>query len=135
MSELIVQAEREELDRILAFVEEKLDAAGCPEDVKIAIDIAVEEIFVNIASYAYETGEGTATICVSIEEVPLQVQIIFIDQGKQYNPLERTDPDISQKLEDRQIGGLGIYMVKEIMDETSYEYKEGSNILTIKKKI
>lgn len=134
MSELIVQARREELDQVLAFVEETLDSFNCSEDVKIGIDIAVEEIFVNIASYAYEAGEGTATICVSIEE-PLQVQIIFIDQGKQYNPLERKDPDISQKLEDRQIGGLGIYMVKEIMDETKYEYKEGSNILTIKKKI
>ena len=99
------------------------------------VQIAVEEIFVNLAHYAYGSEQGTATIRVEVGGDPLQVIITFIDQGVPYDPLKKEDPDISLSAEERQIGGLGIFMVKKSMDDVKYEYKDGKNILTISKKI
>ena len=99
------------------------------------IDVAVEELFVNISNYAYNPSVGSATVCVDVVEEPLSVVITFIDHGKQYDPLAKEDPDITLSAEERQIGGLGIYMVKKSMDNISYEYKEGQNILKIQKNI
>ena len=98
-----------------------------------AIDIAVEELFVNIASYAYEQGEGVAVVQVTFAEDPLSVEITFIDNGKQYNPLAKADPNITLSVKERKRGGLGIFMVKNTMDNVSYKYKDGRNILTITK--
>ena len=100
-----------------------------------AIDIAVEELFVNIASYAYDTGIGTAVVQVTVNEEPLSVEITFIDNGKQYDPLAKEDPDTTLSVGQRKKGGLGIFMVKKSMDDVIYEYKDGKNILTIKKKL
>lgn len=99
------------------------------------IDVAVEELFVNIAQYAYAPGIGVATIRLEIQEDPFVVVITFIDNGIPYNPLAKEDPDITLSAEERPIGGLGIYMVKKSMDEVSYEYKDGQNILRIKKQL
>ena len=97
------------------------------------IDVAIEEIFVNIAHYAYPSGDGEAVIQIESDETNKTVSITFIDQGTPYDPLKNADPDITLAAEDRPIGGLGVFMVKKSMDDVSYEYKDNSNRLTLKK--
>ena len=135
MAELTLQASLEKLDEVLAFVEENMEKNECPMKVVMQVQIAVEEIFVNIAHYAYDSGQGTATIRVEVGGDPLQVIITFIDQGVTYDPMKKEDPDVTLSAEERKIGGLGIFMVKKSMDDVKYEYADGKNILTISKKI
>ncbi len=135
MKELTIPALPEKLDEVLAFVDEQLEANDCPMKVQMQVDIAVEELFVNIAHYAYNPKVGEATVLVGVGGDPLQVTIQFRDGGKPYNPLEKEDPDVSLSAEERSIGGLGILMVKKSMDDIAYEYKDGKNILTIRKKL
>lgn len=125
----------ENITRVTAFVDEELEALGCPMKAQMQIDIAIDELFGNIAHYAYNPEVGPATVRVEVVEDPLSVVVSFIDKGVPYDPLSREDPDVELSLEERRIGGLGIYMVKKSMDEISYEYKDGQNILRIKKKI
>lgn len=134
MGVLNIDAEVSNLDKVLAFVDEKLESYGCLPKTQMQIDIAVEEIFVNIASYAYNPEKGSAAISVETQEDPLAVIITFTDGGVPYDPLKKPDPDVTLSAEKRQIGGLGIYMVKKSMDNVTYEYKDGKNILTITKK-
>ncbi|MBQ7505535.1 MAG: ATP-binding protein [Ruminococcus sp.] len=133
MKELIIEADRMNLPQVQMFIDEQLEEAGCPMLTQTTIDIAVEELFVNIANYAYGDERGKAVVQVSVHEEPLSVEITFIDNGKQYDPLAKADPDTSLSANQRQIGGLGIFMVKKSMDDICYEYKDGKNILTIKK--
>ena len=135
MKELVVEADRENLWEVQSFIDEQLEEAGCPMPTQIAIDVAVEELFVNIASYAYEHGEGVAVVQVTVHEDPLSVEITFIDNGRQYDPLAKEDPDVTLSAKERKKGGLGIFMVKNTMDNLNYEYKDGKNILTIKKNL
>lgn len=135
MQELIVVADRMNLPQVQAFIDDQLEEAGCPMLTQIAIDVAVEELFVNIASYAYGDGIGKAVVQVCVHEEPLSVEITFIDNGVQYDPLAKTDPDVTLSAKERKKGGLGIFMVKNTMDDISYEYKDGKNILTIKKNL
>ena len=106
---------------------------GCSMLTQTAIDVAVEELFINIASYSYDSGIGTAVVQVSVLDDPLSVEITFIDNGMQYDPLAKEDPDITLPANKRKKGGLGIFMVKKTMDDVTYEYKDGKNILTIRK--
>ena len=99
------------------------------------IEVAAEEIFVNIASYAYAPGKGRATIRVEVSDDPVTVCLTFIDQGMPYDPLSMKDPDVSLPAEDRPVGGLGVFMVKKTMDDVTYEYKDGKNILRMKKNL
>ena len=135
MKEMEIAAKGENLPQVLAFIDEALEAAGCGMKVQMQIDIAVEEIFINIAHYAYHPGEGPATIRVDFEEDPLSVIRTCVDHGTPYEPLAKEDPDVTLSAEERQIGGLGIFMVKKSMDDVEYEYKDGRNILTLKKQI
>ncbi|MEG0771064.1 MAG: ATP-binding protein [Clostridia bacterium] len=135
MAELTLGATLDELERVITFVDTELEAHNCPMKAQIQIDIAVEEIYVNIAHYAYNPEVGPATICVKVGGEPLQVTITFVDKGVQYDPIKKADPDISKNAEEREIGGLGIFMVKKSMDEIKYEYVDGCNILTIIKHI
>lgn len=135
MKELIVEAKRENLLEVQSFIDEQLEEVGCPMQTQIAIDIAVEELFINIASYAYESEIGIAVVQVTVHEEPLSVEITFIDNGRQYDPLAKEDPDVTLSAKERKKGGLGIFMVKKSMDNVSYEYKDGKNILTIKKNL
>ena len=128
-------AETEELDAVLSFVNAPLDALGVSEEEKIILDIAVEEIYVNIALYAYQPGRGPVTLRWTLEEDPLRIQIDFMDRGTPYDPLSRQDPDITLSAEERQIGGLGIYMVRKSMDEVSYAYRDGQNYFSMKKRL
>ena len=102
---------------------------------QMQIDIAIDELFSNIARYAYNPDVGPATVRVEVQENPMAVVITFIDKGVPYDPLKKEDPDVTLSAEERDIGGLGIYMVKKSMDEVLYEYRDGQNILKIKKKL
>ena len=135
MKELNIEAKTENLERVLKFIDERLMELGCGRKQQLQIDIAAEELFVNIAHYAYKPVHGRATVRVEVEDNPLTVKITFIDQGIPYDPLARDDPDVTLSAEDRRIGGLGIFMVKKSMDDVHYEYKNGENRLTIHKKI
>lgn len=133
MKELIIEADRNNLPQVQAFIDEQLEAADCPMLTQTAIDIAVEELFVNIAYYAYGEDKGIAVIRVTMHEDPLSAEITFIDSGKPYDPLAKEDPDTTLSVKERKKGGLGVFMVKKSMDKVSYEYKDEKNILTIKK--
>lgn len=135
MKELTVAATTENIETVTNFVNEQLEALNCPMRAQIQIDIAIDELFGNIAHYAYNPDVGSATVRVEVSKEPMAVIITFIDKGVPYDPLSSADPDVTLAAEERQIGGLGIYMVKKSMDEISYEYKNGQNILTIKKRI
>ena len=135
MKQIKVKADTAELDNVLSFADAILEELGCSVKAQMQIDIAIEEIFVNIAHYAYPEGEGDAVISVGADTAAGGVQIVFEDEGIQYDPLQNEDPDITLSAEDRPIGGLGIFMVKKSMDDVSYEYKDGKNRLTIKKNI
>lgn len=135
MRELTIDATVENIERVTAFVDEQLEALGCPLKAQMQIDIAIDELFGNIAHYAYNPKVGPATVRVDVLQEPLSVVVTFIDNGIAYDPLAKEDPDVALSAEEREIGGLGIYMVKKSMDEISYEYKDGQNILRIKKEI
>ena len=135
MRELNIEALIDNLDKVIAFVDEEVDKLDCAVKVRTQIDIAVEELFVNIAHYAYNPETGPAIVRVEVEQDPLAVSITFIDHGVPYDPLAKADPDITLSAEDREIGGLGIFMVKKSMDSIDYEYKDGQNILHIRKLI
>ncbi len=135
MKQMKTKARREQLESVLMFLEEELSSIQHNTKNKIQLFIAVEELFVNIASYAYYPAEGDAEIDIDTDNENNFVYITFIDSGKPYNPLKREDPDVTLSAKERKIGGLGIYMVKKSMDDMSYEYKNGCNILKIGKKM
>jgi sigma-B regulation protein RsbU (phosphoserine phosphatase) len=133
--ELVLEADVSNLEQVLAFVDEQLEAMDCPPKVQMQIDVAVEEIFVNVAHYAYAPKTGSVTIRMEPHQAPQRVDITFIDRGVPYDPLAKADPDVTLSSEERQIGGLGIFIVKKSMDDMKYEYRDGQNVLTIMKKI
>ena len=135
MKELRIEASLNNLNEVLRFVDQELEGADCPMKFMMQIDLAVEEIFVNIASYAYAPGKGDAVIRLEIAGKPRCAEICFIDSGIPYDPLKKEDPDVTLSAADRQIGGLGIFMAKKSVDDITYEYREGKNILTLKKYI
>lgn len=135
MKELNISATVENIAAVTAFIDEQLEELDCPMKTQLQVDVAIDELFGNIAHYAYNPKVGAATVRVEVTENPLSVVITFIDNGVPYDPLAKADPDITLSAEERQIGGLGIYMVKKSMDDISYEYKNGQNILRIKKHI
>ncbi len=135
MSELRIKAIKENLDEVLMFIDGELEKLDCSMKVQMQIDLSVEEIFINIASYAYFPDTGMAFISFESENGGSTVLISFTDTGVPYNPLEKEDPDITLTSEERQVGGLGIFLVKKNMDEVYYKYENGNNVLTMKKKI
>jgi len=134
-NELELDAVTENLPEVQAFVAEHLERADCPPRALMQIGVAVEEIFVNIASYAYAPDKGKAKVRVEVSDDPVAVTITFVDRGVPYDPLAKEDPNVRAAAADREVGGLGIYMTKKMMDDVAYEYKDGANILTLKKNI
>jgi len=135
MLEIKIPAQVECLDEVLEFVETAISShgvEGLDRKFNININIAIEEIFVNIANYAYPSGGGDINVSVEFSADGLIIE--FSDSGIPYNPLEKDDPDTTLSAEDREIGGLGIYMVKQMMDNITYRYENNSNILTLFKK-
>ena len=133
--ELELEALVENLPWVQEFIDSHLEKVGCPPKAQMQIGLAAEEIFVNIASYAYAPEKGRAKVCVEVSGEPVTVTLTFLDRGVPYDPLEREDPDVTLPAEERDIGGLGILLTKKTMDDVAYEYRDGQNILTLKKKI
>ncbi|MBQ0071343.1 MAG: SpoIIE family protein phosphatase, partial [Spirochaetales bacterium] len=133
MVEMNIEATIENIPVVTEFVDAELEKYNCPMKAQIQIDIAIDELFSNIARYAYNPETGPATVRVEVEEDPLSVIITFIDNGVPYNPLAHEDPDTTLSAEEREIGGLGILLVKKSMDAVEYSYKDGQNILNIRK--
>jgi anti-sigma regulatory factor (Ser/Thr protein kinase) len=135
MKEITIAATVENIDVVTDFVNEQLESCDCPIKAQMQIDIAIDELFSNIAHYAYNPETGDATVRVEVVEDPMAVVITFIDKGIPYDPLKKADPNTALSAEEREIGGLGIFMVKKTMDDIAYEYKDGQNILKIKKNL
>lgn len=133
MNELIVPAVNNNLEQVLEFVDGFLGTAGFQTKQIMQVNIAVEEIYINVANYAYNPDIGLVNIRCKLEGNKAIIE--FVDSGKPYNPLERADPDISKSAEERGIGGLGVFMVKKLMDNIYYKYENEKNILIIEKKI
>ena len=134
MKELTIDATIENIATVTAFIDEQLEHRDCPMKTKRQVHIAIDELFGNIAYYAYHPEKGIVTVRAEVTDNPLSVVITFIDNGTPYDPLAKADPDTTLSVEERYVGGLGIYMVKKTMDDISYEYRNGQNILRIKKK-
>ena len=132
---LKIEAKVDNLQTVMDFVDSELEKMGASMKVQMQMDLAVEELFVNIASYAYPDSVGDAQIVVEQDQEEKALHVSFIDWGQEYNPLEKEDPDITLSANDRQIGGLGIFMVKKNVDAIEYEYSQGRNIVSIVKKI
>ncbi len=132
---LTIDADAAKLPDVLAFVDAALDKADCSLRTQMQIDVAVEEIFVNIARYAYENGNGSVIIGVTLSDDPASVSVTFADNGIPYDPLSHKDPDITLPAEQRETSGLGILMARKAMDDMRYEYRDGQNILTLVKNL
>ena len=128
-------AKTEHLMDVLGFVEETLEQFECPMKIQMAICVAIEEVFVNVANYAYGDGEGDMTLGIGFDNTSQTVTFRMTDKGIPFDPLKKPDPDITLSAEDREIGGLGIFIAKKTMDNLNYAYENGENVLTMMKKI
>ena len=133
MQELKVKASQSTLDTVLDCIKDYLTENGCPEELKTIISIAAEEIYINIAHYAYGGIEGEAEVEMDVHPDPECYRLTFRDWGKPFNPLDEDAPDFDLPVEERPVGGLGIYMVREMMDKVEYRYENGQNILVLEK--
>ncbi|WP_044912841.1 ATP-binding protein [Butyrivibrio sp. WCE2006] len=134
MKEIVIDAKVENLPQVLEFIDSELVVAECKMKDQMKIDMAVEELYVNIAHYAYRDKVGKAEITFDVDDKNRAV-ITLIDSGIHYDPLAKEDPDVTLSAEERKIGGLGIYMVKNSMDDVLYEYVDGKNKTTIIKNL
>jgi anti-sigma regulatory factor (Ser/Thr protein kinase) len=135
MKEKVFTAKKETLPEVMGFTEECLESFECPMKNSMAICVAVEEIFINIANYAYSDGNGNASLSFGFDKNERIMTLVIKDNGIPFNPLEKAEPDITLSADDREIGGLGIFITKKTMDTVSYSYENGQNILTMTKKI
>ena len=133
VEKLTVKAEISSIEQATAFVEERLERDGCPMKAQMQLAVAIDEILSNIASYAYGPEGGEATL--EYEHGEGRVKLTFTDSGRPYDPLGREDPDTTLPAEEREPGGLGIFMVKRTMDDCGYEYRDGRNVFWIVKKV
>ena len=135
MTNRTFKAKTEALSDILGFVDEMLEKYECPMKIQMAICVAIEEVFVNVARYAYEDGEGDVSLGIGFEKETRTLTLRMTDKGVPFDPLAKPDPDITLSAEDREIGGLGIFITKKTMDSVEYAYVNGENTLTMNKKI
>ena len=123
------------LPDVIGYVEQALESFECSLKLQTAICVAIEEVFVNVARYAYPDGEGEVTLNIKFDDQNRTVTFSITDKGIAFDPLQKNDPDITLSAEDRDIGGLGIFIAKKTMDSISYAYEDGKNILTMIKRI
>lgn len=135
VNKICMKASVENIDRVQQFLETLLAPLSCIPKARTQLALAVEELFVNIASHAYGEKEGLVTLCAATTAAPPAIEITFMDEGIPYDPLKRNDPDTTLALEDREIGKLGIFLAKKNVDEMQYAYQDGKNILTIRKRL
>ena len=128
-------AKTEALSDILGFVDEMLEIYACPMKIQTAVCVAIEEVFVNVARYAYEGGEGEVSLGIGFDPNTRVVTFRMADGGVPFDPLKKPDPDITLSADEREIGGLGIFITKKTMDTVEYAYENGQNILTMTKKM
>lgn len=135
MKKIVLPARLDSWEQVYEFLNKNLDEMACSKKVRMQVLVAAEEVYVNIARYAYQeqAGEGNVSVEIGRSRQTGQITIIFTDNGIRYDPLRREDPDTTLSAEEREIGGLGIYMVKQMMDDVNYRYEDGKNILTIRK--
>lgn len=149
--ELEVEATLDNLATVLRFVEAEAEKAGCPKKETKQLAVAIEELYVNVASYAYTPATGTCSvklqtgvendtgICIVKLQTGVEsdtggwIRILLKDYGKKFNPLLQEPPDITLSADDRPVGGLGILMVKELVDRLEYMHENGENILSVEK--
>ena len=128
-------AKTECLNDVLGFVEETLEGFACPMKLQTAVCVAIEEVFVNIAHYAYPASDGDMTLHIGFDESSRTVTFRMTDRGTPFDPLQKPDPDITASAEEREIGGLGIFIARKTMDSLDYAYENGENILTMTKQL
>ena len=133
MQELTLEARLENIPTVVAFIDRELEAVDCPMKAQLQFDVAIDELFSNISRYAYAPETGSATVRFEYDPAGRTAYVTFIDRGIPYDPLQKSDPDVSLSAEEREIGGLGIFMVKKTMDGMTYRREDGCNILTISK--
>ena len=132
-NKLVTQAKVEQLHEVQGFLDSFLESLDCPPKAQMQLDLVIEELFVNIASYAYPDKDGTVEIELSASEDPKAVAITLRDSGVPYDPTKREDPDLSIPPEDRDVGGLGVFLVRQYTDSITYRYEDGQNVLTVRK--
>ena len=132
MNYLTVPARTEALEDVQAFLEEQLEGRNCAPRLRMQLSLVAEEVFVNIAHYAYPDGAGNAVIGVQIDDGAV-LTLRFSDWGIPFDPLAQPEADITLSAQERPIGGLGIFLTRKIMDEAAYTYADGQNILTLRK--
>ena len=135
MKEMKIKALLDNIPAVTAFIDAELEALDCPLKAQTQIDVAIDELFSNIARYAYTIEDGDAEVRYAFDQPTRTASITFIDRGVPFDPLAKEDPDVTLTAEERGIGGLGIYLVKKTMDRVEYRREEGCNILTIEKRI
>ncbi|MBR4935192.1 MAG: ATP-binding protein [Anaerotignum sp.] len=135
MTNKIFPANVDALPDVLGFVEETLESYECPMKIQMAVCVAIEEVFVNVAHYAYGDGEGDVNFSIGFDKGNRDVIFRMADKGVPFDPLKKEDPDITLSAEEREIGGLGIFITKKTMDTVTYSYENNENILTMIKRI
>lgn len=135
MKSLEIPAEKARLGEVTDFVLDFAKKLGFKRKELFQLKLCTEEIFVNVASYAYKPDTGMITVTADGSEAPLSVTLSFADSGKPFDPLAKPDPLKERPLSEAKKGGLGIFLTKKLMDEVSYAYQDGKNVLTIKKTI
>ena len=133
MKSIEIPAEKTRLNEVTGFVLDFAKELGFENKELFQLKLCTEEIFVNVASYAYEPDTGSVTVTAEGGKDPLTVTVSFIDSGKPFDPLAKPDPEKNRSLSQAKKGGLGIFLTKRFMDEVSYAYQDGKNVLTIKK--
>ena len=133
MTERVFSADENALCEVIAFTEQELEKAECPIKAVMQITVAIEEVFINVAHYAYQDDKGEVKFSIAFDDKEKRIIFCMKDSGIPFNPLEKPDPDVTLSAEERKIGGLGIYMMKKTMDEVSYAYEKGAHILTMVK--
>ena len=135
MTEWTFEAVAENIPQLTELIDGQLEALDCSMKAQMQIDVAVDEIFGNIARYAYGEGRGDATVRFDFDGTSRMASISFMDRGMPFDPLKKADPDVTLSVEEREVGGLGIFLVKKTMDDMKYRYENGMNILTLYKHI
>ena len=135
MKHITIPANKNEIEKGINPIIALLEDAETDFKLINKIEVAIDEILTNIALYAYTPNKGDIDIDYELDEENRNLTIIITDEGKEFDPLAKEDPNINLDEKDRQIGGLGIFIVKTVMDEVSYQRKDNKNILTLKRKI
>ena len=135
MKEWTFEAKIDRIPWLTEQVDALLEGLDCPIKAQMQIDVAIDELLANIASYAYETGEGQVTVRFDFQPDDRTVALTFIDKGIPYDPLAKPDPDVTLSVDKRAVGGLGIFLIKKTMDDMTYARQDGRNVLTIFKHI